>query len=97
MFKVLHSSPSIPETLSPAGKDFVQKCFERDPANRPSAAKLLEHAFVQNLHDQDISDRPQLCRRRDSGVSADYIILIGKRCAMAHVGWLICCQIFCTV
>ncbi|XP_054798590.1 mitogen-activated protein kinase kinase kinase 5-like isoform X2 [Prosopis cineraria] len=65
MFKVLHNSPSIPETLSSAGKDFLQRCFERDPANRPSAAKLLEHAFVQNLHDQEALVRPQLYPRED--------------------------------
>ncbi|XP_028757605.1 mitogen-activated protein kinase kinase kinase 5 isoform X2 [Neltuma alba] len=65
MFKVLHNSPPIPETLSSAGKDFLQKCFERDPANRPCAAKLLEHAFVQNLHDQDALARPQLYPRED--------------------------------
>ncbi|KAK4276646.1 hypothetical protein QN277_014772 [Acacia crassicarpa] len=65
MFKVLHNSPPIPETLSSAGKDFLQGCFERDPANRPSAVKLLEHAFVQNLPDQDALARPQLYPREN--------------------------------
>ncbi|KAF7829732.1 mitogen-activated protein kinase kinase kinase 5-like isoform X1 [Senna tora] len=71
MFKVLRSSPPIPESLSPVGKDFLQKCFERDPADRPSAARLLEHAFVQNLHDQDILVRPQSYPSGDAGVSED--------------------------
>jgi serine/threonine protein kinase len=28
-------------------KDFLLKCFERDPAKRPSAAALLEHPWVK--------------------------------------------------
>lgn len=54
MFKVLHRSPDIPETLSPEGRDFLEQCFRRNPAERPSAATLLTHAFVQNLHDHDV-------------------------------------------
>lgn len=72
MFKVLHNSPPIPESLSSAGRDFLQKCFERDPANRPSAARLLEHAFVQNLHDQDSLVRPKLYPGGDPEVSSNY-------------------------
>lgn len=74
MFKVLHNSPPIPETLSSAGKDFLQRCFERDPANRPSAAKLLEHAFIQNFNDQDALARPQLYPRENPEVSANYFL-----------------------
>ncbi|KAF8023762.1 hypothetical protein BT93_F1069 [Corymbia citriodora subsp. variegata] len=47
MFKVIRSAPPIPETLSAEGKDFLQCCFCRQPAERPSAAMLLEHAFLQ--------------------------------------------------
>ncbi|RDX68248.1 Mitogen-activated protein kinase kinase kinase 5, partial [Mucuna pruriens] len=54
MFKVLHKSPDIPENLSSDGQDFLQRCFRRNPADRPSAATLLTHPFVQNLHDQDV-------------------------------------------
>ncbi|MED6218255.1 hypothetical protein PIB30_025178 [Stylosanthes scabra] len=59
MFKVLHRSPPIPETLSSEGQDFLQQCFRRNPADRPTAATLLTHAFVQNLHDQDVPIHPQ--------------------------------------
>ena len=74
MFKVLHNTPSIPETLSSVGKDFLQQCFRSEPADRPSAAVLLKHAFVQNFHDQDVLVHPQLCPRGDlgQGVSANY-------------------------
>ena len=74
MFKVLHRSPPIPETLSSEGQDFLQQCFRRNPADRPSAAALLTHAFVQNLHDQDVLIHSQGCPRGDPGprVSANF-------------------------
>ncbi|URE16809.1 hypothetical protein MUK42_11055 [Musa troglodytarum] len=50
MFKVLNKDPPIPETLSIEGKDFLQRCFRRNPAERPTAGMLLEHPFVQNCH-----------------------------------------------
>ncbi|PON38097.1 Serine/threonine protein kinase [Parasponia andersonii] len=55
MFKVLNRTPPIPETLSSEGKDFLNCCFRRNPADRPSAAMLLEHAFIRNSHDQNVS------------------------------------------
>lgn len=48
MFKVLRESPPIPETLSADGNDFLRCCFQRNPAQRPSASKLLEHPFVNS-------------------------------------------------
>lgn len=50
MFNVLNKSPTIPETLSSEGKDFLQWCFQRNPADRPSAAWLLDHPFLQSSH-----------------------------------------------
>ncbi|GAU36144.1 hypothetical protein TSUD_316730 [Trifolium subterraneum] len=47
MFKTLHRSPDIPKILSPEGHDFLEQCFRRNPVERPSAAELLTHAFVQ--------------------------------------------------
>ncbi|KAG2390408.1 Mitogen-activated protein [Vigna angularis] len=67
MFKALQESPPIPETLSSVGKDFLQKCFQRDPADRPSSSTLLKHAFVQNLHDQYVLGHPQSFPRGDLG------------------------------
>ncbi|XP_008792685.1 mitogen-activated protein kinase kinase kinase 5 [Phoenix dactylifera] len=54
MFKVLHRDPPIPETLSSEGKDFLQLCFRRNPAERPTANKLLEHPFIRNSHHHNL-------------------------------------------
>ncbi|CAA3025962.1 mitogen-activated kinase kinase kinase YODA-like [Olea europaea subsp. europaea] len=54
MFNVLNKSPPIPETLSNEGKDFLRRCFQRRPADRPSATKLLEHPFLRSSQDQNV-------------------------------------------
>ena len=55
MFKVLNRTPPIPETLSSEGKDFLHCCFRRNPAERSTAMKLLEHPFVRNSYDQNVA------------------------------------------
>lgn len=49
MFKVLHKDPPIPESLSSEGKDFLRRCFRRNPAERPTASALLDHPFVRSV------------------------------------------------
>ncbi|XP_029128379.1 mitogen-activated protein kinase kinase kinase 1 [Cajanus cajan] len=39
-------TPTVPESLSLNARDFILKCLQVDPINRPTAAKLLDHAFV---------------------------------------------------
>jgi mitogen-activated protein kinase kinase kinase 1 len=39
--------PEIPDTLSEDARDFIKKCVQANPNDRPSAAQLLEHPFVQ--------------------------------------------------
>ncbi|KAK6923008.1 Protein kinase domain [Dillenia turbinata] len=55
LFKVLRESPPIPDTLSPEGKDFLRCCFRRNPAERPTAGKLLEHRFIKNSFQMELS------------------------------------------
>ncbi|CAN6274279.1 unnamed protein product [Urochloa humidicola] len=38
--------PEIPDTLSEDARDFIKKCVQANPNDRPSAAQLLEHPFV---------------------------------------------------
>ncbi|KAL8128158.1 mitogen-activated protein kinase kinase kinase 5-like [Apium graveolens] len=63
LFNVLNRSPTIPETLSAEGKDFLEKCFQRNPADRPTAVQLLDHPFIRNKQDQVSS-----CRQEFSGL-----------------------------
>ncbi|KZV54585.1 mitogen-activated protein kinase kinase kinase YODA-like [Dorcoceras hygrometricum] len=53
MFNVLNRTPPIPETLSAEGKDFLQRCFQRKPEDRPSAVQLLDHPFLRSSQDQN--------------------------------------------
>ncbi|CAF1221343.1 unnamed protein product, partial [Didymodactylos carnosus] len=39
--------PEIPSHLSNEAKDFLNKCFEQNPAKRSSAKELLKHPFVR--------------------------------------------------
>ena len=39
--------PSIPKTLSAEARDFILKCLQVNPSDRPVAAQLLEHPFVK--------------------------------------------------
>ncbi|KAJ0105125.1 hypothetical protein Patl1_17709 [Pistacia atlantica] len=50
MFKIGNSKelPAIPDHLSDEGKEFVKLCLQRNPAQRPTAAMLLEHPFIKN-------------------------------------------------
>ncbi|KAH7287899.1 hypothetical protein KP509_31G002200 [Ceratopteris richardii] len=48
MFKVTKvGAPPIPENLSADGRSFIRLCLQRNPADRPTAAVLLEHPFVK--------------------------------------------------
>ncbi|KAK1275633.1 Mitogen-activated protein kinase kinase kinase YODA [Acorus gramineus] len=48
MFRIGFSEelPEIPEKMSEEGKDFLRRCFVRDPKQRPTAEELMKHAFV---------------------------------------------------
>ncbi|XP_076884328.1 uncharacterized protein LOC143533415 [Bidens hawaiensis] len=39
--------PPIPNTLSAEARDFILKCLQVNPDDRPSAAQLLEHPFLR--------------------------------------------------
>nr|GLL47960.1 mitogen-activated protein kinase kinase kinase 3-like protein [Ipomoea trifida] len=52
MFKLATSKdcPEIPNHLSEDAKSFIELCLQRDPSVRPTAAQLLHHPFVQEIH-----------------------------------------------
>nr|GLL28673.1 mitogen-activated protein kinase kinase kinase 1-like [Ipomoea trifida] len=41
--------PRIPKSLSKYAQDFICKCLQVNPSNRPTAAELLDHPFVKKL------------------------------------------------
>ncbi|KAK3903100.1 hypothetical protein C8A05DRAFT_33180 [Staphylotrichum tortipilum] len=49
--------PPLPEGVSPAARDFLMQCFQKDPNLRVSARKLLRHPWITS------------CRRSDAPVS----------------------------
>jgi mitogen-activated protein kinase kinase kinase 3 len=50
IFKIGNSKdiPDIPDHLSFDAKSFLKLCLQRDPAARPTAAKLMDHPFVKD-------------------------------------------------
>jgi serine/threonine protein kinase len=43
-------------TLSPELADFLELCFQANPADRPSAATLLQHRFITMHNSEDLPD-----------------------------------------
>lgn len=62
--------PSEPK-LSAAAMEFVDLALKRDPAERPSAAKLLEHPFIlrQDIPEKSLSQLPEKSRSRSRVVT----------------------------
>ncbi|XP_004972013.3 mitogen-activated protein kinase kinase 5 [Setaria italica] len=47
MSAICHSdSPQAPRDASPEFKNFISLCLQKNPANRPTALRLLQHPFV---------------------------------------------------
>ena len=40
------TSPTLPQSLSKDGRDFIQLTFIRDYKDRPGTSELLNHSFV---------------------------------------------------
>nr|GMC97130.1 mitogen-activated protein kinase kinase kinase NPK1-like [Ipomoea batatas] len=55
--------PEIPGKLSEEGKDFLGKCFVKDPRTRWTAEMLLSHPFVADHDDDDEISSPSISPR----------------------------------
>jgi p21-activated kinase 1 len=60
---------SSPETRSPELLDFLDKCLKMDPAQRATAAQLLEHPFLKTAAQQ--AQIPPLIKLADELSSAE--------------------------
>eukprot|EP00892_Ulva_mutabilis_P003811 jgi/Ulvmu1/1801/UM119_0019.1 len=50
--------PTIPETLSKDGREFLKLCFERIPERRANCNRLLQHPFLQPLNGNSRQNEP---------------------------------------
>lgn len=49
LFRIVQDDyPPLPEGVSPALKDWLMQCFQKDPMLRVSAQKLLKHKWIQS-------------------------------------------------
>ncbi|XP_025628738.1 mitogen-activated protein kinase kinase kinase 17-like [Arachis hypogaea] len=47
----LDEVPEIPSHVSDEGKDFLAKCFKRDPSERGLVEELLRHGFIHTFNE----------------------------------------------
>ncbi|KAJ5745429.1 hypothetical protein N7520_010611 [Penicillium odoratum] len=54
LFRIVNDDhPPLPQGASPAVKDFLMQCFQKDPNLRVSAKKLLKHPWIVNARRTD--------------------------------------------
>ncbi|KAJ5714897.1 Cytokinesis protein sepH [Penicillium malachiteum] len=54
LFRIVNDDhPPLPQGASPAVKDFLMQCFQKDPNLRVSAKKLLKHPWIANARRSD--------------------------------------------
>ncbi|KAL1924306.1 uncharacterized protein VTP21DRAFT_7341 [Calcarisporiella thermophila] len=52
MYRIVEDpNPPIPTSVSNELRDFLLKCFQKDPVNRPTAKELLQHAWIKKHWD----------------------------------------------
>ncbi|KAF2461474.1 hypothetical protein BDY21DRAFT_418511 [Lineolata rhizophorae] len=55
LFRIVNDDhPPLPEGISPACRDFLMECFQKDPNLRVSARKLLKHPWIASGKKQEI-------------------------------------------
>lgn len=53
--------PEFPAELSEAGRDFLEKCLRREPAQRWSCDQLLEHPFLASAAPDSVANSSPRC------------------------------------
>lgn len=59
LFRIVQDDyPALPEGISPALKDWLMQCFQKDPVLRITAEKLLVHKWIKaNRKEQDVPEK----------------------------------------
>ncbi|KAJ4836497.1 hypothetical protein Tsubulata_035485 [Turnera subulata] len=60
--------PVVPQDLSDQGKDFLSKCFVKDPSHRWTAKMLLDHPFVSLDQEPAIHEDNTITLKDDHGL-----------------------------
>ncbi|VVC26621.1 Hypothetical protein CINCED_3A025889 [Cinara cedri] len=75
MFKVgMGVLPTIPDTLSEEGQEFVNRCLQHNPYKRATVSELLEHNFIKVTPEESV-----FCRISSTAMLEEYIKLGFKR------------------
>jgi serine/threonine protein kinase len=48
--------PNVPEHISKDARDFLERCWERDPYRRPNCDRLLQHPFIAGTSRRPLID-----------------------------------------
>jgi mitogen-activated protein kinase kinase kinase len=81
MFNIAQGNPpQLPtaDQLSKPGIDFLEKCFEKDPVKRATAAELLQHEWIVAIKSQ-WNIEPQTPQTPNSEMSSGSASLVGSR------------------
>ncbi|XVF59405.1 hypothetical protein PTKIN_Ptkin07bG0273200 [Pterospermum kingtungense] len=83
--------PGIPEELSEEGKDFLRKCFVKDPNKRWTAEMLLNHPFMAAAASADDDDETVLCEEEEASTSPQCCFeefSVSPRCPFDFPDWV---------
>ena len=75
--------PAYPPTLSPDGKDFLDKCFVIDPAGRATCEDLMSHPFVAEASAAEgVEEVDTYLQMRGASVQSADIATLNRQMAM---------------
>ncbi|EEF38795.1 ATP binding protein, putative [Ricinus communis] len=75
--------PEIPQELSNEGKDFLSKCFVKDPQRRWTADMLLDHSFVADHYDDEFNSTTTVTFKNKKEVPSS-----SPRCPFEFQEWI---------